>query len=112
MTKFQKHLWIGIGVLAIISPIGLILPEKFKAGDAWGEWGTERLRGMLGFVPKGIERLSELWAAPLSGYGFGGDSPAALYITYIASGALGVFLAWLVLRLISRHITRRADDGR
>jgi len=34
MTLIKK-LWLGIAVLIIITPLGLILPDYFKAGGAW-----------------------------------------------------------------------------
>ena len=37
--KTTTKLWIGLGVLAVISPIGLYLPEKFKAGIGVGRMG-------------------------------------------------------------------------
>lgn len=43
MTLTGK-LWIGIGALIVLSPLGLILPDQFKAGSAWGEWGGKRFK--------------------------------------------------------------------
>ncbi len=37
--KITTKFLIGIAVLIVLSPLGLILPEHFKAGSAWGEWG-------------------------------------------------------------------------
>lgn len=34
-----KKLWAGIGALIVLSPLGLILPDRFKAGTAWGRLG-------------------------------------------------------------------------
>ena len=56
-----KKLWIGIGVLIILTPLGLILPDYFKAGDAWGEWEADTIQKLVGYVPQGIEKLSVLW---------------------------------------------------
>ncbi len=42
--KIVTKLWIGLAVLIVLSPLGLILPERFKAGDAWGEWGTDGVK--------------------------------------------------------------------
>jgi len=113
MTKFQKRLWIGIGIMALLSPIGIILPEKMKAGDAWGEWGTDTIKEMLGYVPKGLERLSSLWSAPLPDYGFGGENatPAAQYGAYIVSGTLGIALIWLVVLLIKKTLLKQVENG-
>jgi hypothetical protein len=112
MTKFQKKLWTGIGIMGLISPVGLILPEKFKAGDAWGEWGTDTIKEMLGYVPKGLEKLSSLWSAPLPDYGFGGGNaaPAAQYGAYIVSGILGVALVWLAVLLINKTVLKQTED--
>ncbi|MGD0919371.1 MAG: hypothetical protein ABSB22_23255 [Thermodesulfobacteriota bacterium] len=57
MKTFQKRLWIGLFILALLTPLGVILPEKFNAGDAWGEWGPETLEKLLGYVPDGLKRL-------------------------------------------------------
>ena len=67
-----KKLWIGIAVLIILTPLGLILPDYFKAGDAWGEWGSDTIQKLVGYVPQGIEKLSNLWNAPLPDYSFKG----------------------------------------
>ena len=56
--KTVKKVWIGIAVLALLSPLGLILPAAFNAGGAWGEWSAEELRKLIGYVPAGFERLS------------------------------------------------------
>jgi hypothetical protein len=61
--KVTTKLWIGLGALALLSPIGVILPAKLKAGPAWGEWGAGELKGLVGYVPKGLEKLSSLWNA-------------------------------------------------
>ena len=72
MTQSQKRLWIGLIILAFLSPLGIILPEMFKAGDAWGEWSTETLQKVLGYVPEGLRKYSDIWKAPMPDYSFGG----------------------------------------
>ena len=64
--------WIGIAVLIILSPLGLILPEHFKAGSAWGEWGIDGMQKLVGYVPGGLEKLSSLWNAPVPDYALKG----------------------------------------
>lgn len=65
MTKSQKKLWIGLIILALLTPLGIILPEKFKAGGAWGEWGPEALEKLIGYVPAGL-RNWPIYGKPLS----------------------------------------------
>lgn len=114
MTAFQKKLWIGMGIMALLTPIGLILPKMLGSGQAWGEWGTETVREMLGYVPKGLEKLSRLWRAPLADYGSRGGktAPVVDYAAYIASGLLGIILAGLVLFLIRRMLLRNSTHER
>ena len=56
--KITTKFWIGLGVLAVLSPLGLLLPEHFKAGSAWGEWGIDEIQRLAGYVPVGLEKLS------------------------------------------------------
>lgn len=108
MQKSQKKLWIGLFVLAVLTPLGLIIPEKFKAGEAWGEWGLHRLESLIGYAPEGLKRLSGLWKSPLPAYSLGGEgaSTAAKALSYIISGLLGVLAVGLATYLISRFIVK------
>jgi cobalt/nickel transport protein len=109
MTKFQKKLWIGLLVLALLTPLGILLPERFKAGKAWGEWGAERLEKLVGYVPEGLKKLADLWKAPIPDYSLGGDkaSMTVHVVSYIASGFLGIlacaFVVFVISRLIAKH---------
>ncbi|NCO83292.1 MAG: cobalamin biosynthesis protein [Nitrospirae bacterium CG_4_10_14_3_um_filter_44_29] len=108
MTKSQKKLWIGLFILTLLTPLGVILPEKFKAGGAWGEWGAEELEKLVGYVPEGLKRLSELWKAPAPDYNFGGEgaSMTVQVISYIASGLIGILAVALVIYVIARLILK------
>jgi cobalt/nickel transport protein len=109
MTKFQKKLWIGLLVMALLTPLGILLPEKFKAEEAWGEWGTDRLEKLLGFIPEGLKKLADLWKAPIPNYNFNGEGASSTVhvISYVVSGLLGLgicaFVVFIVSRFISRH---------
>jgi len=109
MTKSQKKLWIGLFVLAILSPLGVILPEKFKTGGAWGEWGPEELEKLIGYVPEGLKKLSGLWKAPVPDYNFGGEaaSMAVKVISYVASGILGILAVAGAIYVISKLIAKK-----
>ena len=108
MTRLQKKLWIGLSIMALLSPLGIILPEKFDAGDAWGEWGTDKLERLLGYVPEGIRKLADLWKAPIPDYNFGGEGASMIVqvISYILSGVLGVLLCGLAVYALSRILKR------
>ncbi|MBE0699922.1 MAG: cobalt transporter CbiM [Anaerolineaceae bacterium] len=94
-------LWIGLIVLIIISPVGLLAP-----GTAWGEWGTEELSSMgLAFIPQGMEKLSTLWGAPLADYDLPGLGNANM--GYILSAAVGILVVLVVVWLFGTLLTRR-----
>ncbi|GAB4423733.1 MAG: PDGLE domain-containing protein [Thermodesulfovibrionales bacterium] len=108
MTSFQKKLWIGLIIMALLSPLGIILPEKFKAGDAWGEWGTDTLEKLLGYVPEGLKKLADLWKAPIADYNLGSEnSPLIIQVvSYVISGILGIAIAGFVVYIISRLLVK------
>jgi cobalt/nickel transport system permease protein len=99
--SFQKlrWLWVGLAVLVVASPLGLLAP-----GTAWGEWGAEEL-SLLGFkvVPAGLERLSGIWGAPLADY----DLPALgnASLGYVLSAVLGILVTALVVWLFTMLLT-------
>jgi hypothetical protein len=108
MTKTQKKLWTGLIVMALLSPLGIILPELFQSGDAWGEWGTDTLETLLGFVPEGLRKYAELWKAPIQDYNLGGEgsSMTVQVISYVLSGILGILVVAGVIYLISRVVVK------
>jgi cobalt/nickel transport protein len=111
MTGSQKKLWIGLFILALLTPLGVILPEKFGAAGAWGEWGPEKLKRLVGYMPEGLKKLSELWKAPLPDYSFGGEgaSTTVQILSYVASGLIGILAIGLVIFVISRVILRKNE---
>jgi cobalt/nickel transport protein len=104
MTKSQRKLWIGLFIMALLTPLGIVLPHIFDGGTAWGEWGIDKLERLLGYAPQGLKRLSDIWKAPVPNYIFGGReaSMTIQIISYVASGLLGVLAVALVVFLITR----------
>jgi cobalt/nickel transport system permease protein len=94
-----RWLWIGLGVLIIASPLGLLAP-----GTAWGEWGTAELSRMgLESIPSGLESLSTLWGAPLAAYHVPVLGNANL--GYVISAVVGVGVTALVIWLFMVLLT-------
>ena len=86
-------LWLGLGILLILTPLGIL-----AVGSAWGEWSAgafkdPQVRSQIAAAsqshappaqtPRGLERLSSLWAAPLPRY-----AP-----TFIRSASFGYFVS-------------------
>lgn len=108
MTKTQKKLWTGLLIMAMLSPIGILLPAWFGSGDAWGEWRAETLEKLLGFIPEGLKKYVDFWKAPIADYMFGGEdaSMAVQLISYIASGLLGILVVVFVIYVIRKVIVK------
>jgi len=98
--SFQKlrGLWVGIVVLILASPLGLLAP-----GTAWGEWSAKELTSHgLGAIPAGLEKLSGLWGAPLAGYDLPvlGNTNAGYILSAIVGIAVVALLVWLFTLLV------------
>jgi cobalt/nickel transport system permease protein len=119
--RMTRALWIGLAALMILTPLGLL-----AAGTAWGEWGVEDFRdpkarqematashnlGPPTEAPKGLERLSSIWTAPMPDY-----APPFLKskeLGYVMSAMMGtglIILAFLFLDAILRVRGRDSKD--
>jgi hypothetical protein len=110
----RRRLWVIVVVLAVLTPVGIWLPQRLGAGDAWGEWGAEDLGRQVGFIPRGLARLSDLWKAPAPDYAPPGweERPLALQgIAYIASALLGLGVCAFLIWLLGRWLTRKEEAG-
>jgi cobalt/nickel transport protein len=111
MNKIKK-LWIGIGILILLSPLGLLVPRWFGAEGAWGEWGLDKIGKVAGFVPAGMKRLAECWKAPLADYGLPNQSSglASKSFGYIVTAIIGVAFAAGLMYLVAKVLGRRNGE--
>lgn len=110
--KITTKLWIGIASLIILSPLGLLLPEYFKSGGAWGEWGTDAIKDLVGYIPQGLKKLSNFWSAPMPDYVFKGweeKSLPHLSFAYIISAIGGIAIIVIVVSFIGRILAKKGD---
>ena len=108
MTKF----WIGLIILILLSPVGLFFPEYFKAGAAWGEWGVEEIKDLVGYIPQGLEKLSRLWSAPIPDYAFKGWEEKGLThlsVAYIISAILGIAITVIVIFVVGKVLVKKSE---
>jgi len=110
--KTITKLWIGLGIIILLSPLGLILPEHFKAGSAWGEWGVDQMQKLVGYIPKGLVKLSSLWKAPIPDYAFKGWEEKGLphsSVAYIISAITGIIIIIIVALIIGKILSKKGD---
>lgn len=99
--KYQK-LWLALGIMALLSPIGLI-----ATGTAFGEWGVDQLEEEAGFIPSGLARMADLWHhAPLPDYGISGFDASFLQsgLGYIVSAVVGAALIIIIMTLVGKLV--------
>jgi hypothetical protein len=105
MDKLVRNLVIGLALLIILAPLGLL-----AVGETFGEWGSEELEEKLGFVPPGLEELSALWSAPLPDYAFPGgensESMSVSVIAYILSAVVGVVVCGGLLYFVGKRVAK------
>jgi cobalt/nickel transport protein len=109
--KEYRKLWIGLGLLILISPFGLLLPELAKAGGAWGEWGNEELRSMLGYVPAQLGSLQGSWKAFFQGYSIPGMQKTwQAKLVYLICGAIGAIVIVAVCLALGKWLSVSEDS--
>jgi cobalt/nickel transport protein len=104
MKRFEKKLWLGLFAMAVLSPLGIILPERFGAEGAWGEWGADSLERLLGYMPEGLKKAADIWAAPIRAYTVGGEGAelSTRIVSYIVSAFIGIILTYIIILVISK----------
>ncbi len=111
--KTVNKLWLIVLALALFAPLGIAVPQYFRSGSAWGEWGAEEIKELVGYIPSGLARISSLWNSPVPDYafkGWEGGPTAYLVLAYAASAFIGIiFVAGLTL-LISVFIKKEGRD--
>ena len=103
MDKMMRNFAIGLVLLMILAPLGLL-----AVGETFGEWGPDELKEKLGFVPPGLEQLSGIWNAPLPDYALpgGGDSMKAAASAYSLSAAIGVIVCAGLLYVVGKRVAK------
>ncbi|MBP2133229.1 hypothetical protein J2128_001150 [Methanomicrobium sp. W14] len=106
-SRTFKVLFVCLIVLVIIVPIGLI-----ATGTAYGEWGSDELEEMVGYIPSGFAQIADVWSAPLPDYDFSGGDHETLATQapgYYISAIIGVILTFGILFIAGRAMAKGRD---
>jgi hypothetical protein len=103
MEKIVKNLAIGLLLLMIFAPLGLL-----AVGETFGEWGPEEVKEKLGFVPQGLDHLAGIWSAPLPDYSFpgGSESMTISSVAYILSAIIGAVVCGGILYIVGKKAAK------
>lgn len=97
----RELLWIGLGALTALSPLGLL-----ATGDAWGEWSAEDLAKQAGYLPQKLAVVEE--------HGWKGFSLLPDYLSdrgplfYVLAAVAGILVIVVLLLLAGRLLARRS----
>ncbi|OXM99667.1 cobalt transporter CbiM [Bifidobacterium vansinderenii] len=97
LKGLRTPVWIGLGLLAVLSPIGLL-----ATGTAYGEWGAEEFKAETGlsYVPERIAHGFS-WNALLPDYSMQGLPD---WVGYILCAVIGVAVTTIVFRLLAMGV--------
>ncbi len=99
---FPKKLWIGLGILILLTPLGLL-----ASGAAWGEWGKEELLEMFGYVPERMDGLMNFWHSMFPDYAVSSlEGPIGSAVGYVVSAIIGTGVIMLFAFIFSRLLFR------
>ena len=107
MKAYKKYL-LFLGILIVLSPAGIWLPELFHAGDAWGEWSVESVKEQTGKEPEGMKKDAAFYDAPIPDYSLGKEKGIlrSAATNYIVSGLVGTGIILILtlgtIKLIAR----------
>ncbi|MCX7830414.1 MAG: cobalt transporter CbiM [Acidobacteria bacterium] len=111
--QITKKLSFFIVALCLLSPLGIIVPYFLKAGGAWGEWGSDELKEIAGFIPSGLLKLESVWSSPFPDYVFPFLKKEGLFwesIFYVISAFTGIFIlsgCFYLIRVFARQKIER-----
>ncbi len=92
----------ALGIIIFLTPLGLL-----ATGTAYGEWSTDELAEVLGFVPGGLARFADFWqGALLPDYGIPGMTATFMHsaVGYIVSAVIGVVLVVGITMLFAKVV--------
>jgi hypothetical protein len=107
-NKLHKKILVILLMLCFITPVGILLQMVFIEGDAWGEWSAQTVKDLIGYLPKGLAKYSDVWNAPLPDYSVNVNDTSVVHQSgyYIVSGIIGATVSYLVMLLVSKLIIR------
>jgi cobalt/nickel transport protein len=108
-VNVKRRLWLGLLILVLLTPLGLLLPQWLRGETAWGEWSPQEIKERLGYVPHGMSRQADSYQAPLPDYSAPGgapESPAAQSAWYLIAGLTGMAVVVVLMLALGRWLTR------
>ena len=98
MKSKWKYLIIPILILFILLPLGLL-----SQNPAWGEWGLEYFKKLLGFIPEGMEKGKEIVKPVIPDYSLEDKHPVVSYYISALVGVVIIFAIFWGLKVFMKN---------
>ncbi|TZE81875.1 PDGLE domain-containing protein [Calorimonas adulescens] len=104
----MKKLFIIAAIIILLTPIGLLAP-----GSAWGEWGIDEIKSMVGYVPSGMKHFSDTVKALLPDYSIPSFDKNFLQLSigYILSAVVGIGIIMVVFFVLSKTMGKSEEKN-
>ena len=111
MDKLQKKILVILLLLCLLTPVGILLPAFFNTGDAWGEWSAQTVKDLVGYIPPGLAKYSNVWKAPLTDYKINIADKSMVHQSgyYIVCGIIGATVTFIVMLIVTRLIVKNRE---
>lgn len=103
-------LWMALLIMALISPLGIILPELMNSQGAWGEWGPAEIKQEIGYLPEKLSQIADLWQAPMPNYAiknFNNPSLVHRSANYVLCALIGISACGLLGFYMGRVLRKK-----
>ncbi|MBV7275215.1 cobalt transporter CbiM [Clostridiaceae bacterium UIB06] len=101
-TTNRKSLYGLLVAMIILSPIGLL-----ASGTAWGEWGADEMKDIVGYVPSAFEHGFN-YNALMPDYGVAGINEK---IGYIISAVAGAAILIIVFKIVASFKKEKVNNN-
>ncbi len=103
---FKKDTFTFFAALLVI--IGLVPLGLLTKDPAWGEWDLSFYKEKLGVIPAGLQKLSNLYFAPVPDYSLSG---LGMITGYYISTLIGIFIIIILFYLFTHKKHRKYSPG-
>ena len=121
-SRRLRPLWIGLGFLMMLTPLGVL-----AVGSAWGEWmasdfanpairqqiaGASLQQAAPLRAPRGLEQMSQIWIAPFARYAppYVRSASFGYFLSAMFGSGLAILACFLLGRFM-RGLTFRSSEG-
>ncbi|MGB9678864.1 MAG: PDGLE domain-containing protein [Thermoanaerobacteraceae bacterium] len=97
----MKKIYLIPIIIILLTPLGLL-----ASGSAWGEWSLDEIKSMVGYVPQGMSKFSDIINTLFKDYTIPGFNSTFVQqaIGYIFSTIIGITFIFILFAILGRFM--------